>query len=564
MIPTAPHVKHSRKLATISVLLPLLALGPACHGSATSEMSEERIQDDSQFAPLADSNLYDSFTRADSTTSLGSLETGSQAWSVTPTTAQWGISGGRAYLATDDGTWNDHYATINAAANVRVMVTLTTLGEYSGLTFRFIDRGNCWKLATDLGGGKYFLTKFVNGTQTFPLSISQAPAAGDVLEVRTSGDRVDVYINGVLKGGVNDASHQSATRAGLLGSMDNLARYDEFKVYTTQPPAPGTRDATLHPFRSDSVWNLPIGTEATFADTTDPATRDFIATNINGMNINTWANWDTYSHPITFASSSDPWATVTDYNDSSRSGSYYIPSAAAIATGTDRHMHIINPARTFIDEAWDVTRQSSTAYRVGRHHKIDLYGNGIGPQNGVRAYGGSAIGGLIRGWETNPSHPKYTGKIQHALAVAVDRVQLYYSGGWSGYDANGYGTAKGYVWPATEQDWGSETNYKGNVPMGAYFAIPPSVDINALGLSPQGKMVAQALQDYGAYVTDATGATVAFYLEPTAPSSFVTALRNDLPLIRSKMRRVTNNSSSTPNGPGTRRVPLLPDLAPAP
>ncbi len=73
----------------------------------------------------------------------------------------------------------------------------------------------------------------------------------------------------------------------------------------------GTRDATLHPFRSDSVWNLPIGTGATFADTTDLATRDFIATNINGMNIGTWANWDHYSHPISFASTSDPWATVT-------------------------------------------------------------------------------------------------------------------------------------------------------------------------------------------------------------------------------------------------------------
>ncbi|WP_155893404.1 hypothetical protein [Cystobacter fuscus] len=325
-----------------------------------------------------------------------------------------------------------------------------------------------------------------------------------------------------------------------------------------------TRDATLQPFRSNSVWNLPIGTGATYADAADPATRDFIATSINGMTINTWANWDVYSHPITFASSSDPWAKVTDYNDSSRSGSYYIPATAVIANGTDKHMHVIQPTRTTIEEAWNVTRQSTTAYRAGRHHEIDLHGSGIGPANGVRAYGGSAIGGLIRGWETDSTHPKYTGKIQHALAVAVDRVQLYYSGGASGYDANGYGTAKGYVWPATEQDWGSETTYKGHVPMGAYFAIPPSVDINALGLSPQGKMVAQALQDFGAYVTDATGATVAFYVEPTAPSAFVSALRKDLPLLRSKMRRVTNNSASTPNGPGTRRVPMLPELTPAP
>ncbi|MDC0711453.1 hypothetical protein POL68_23480 [Stigmatella sp. ncwal1] len=558
-MPLSQKTEHSRQKAPVSMLLALLSLGPACGEALPGEPFEESLRLSPGVAALADSNLYDSFTRANSATTLGSLETGGQSWSYTPSTATWGVTSGKAYLATDDGTWNDHYATVQGSANGRVLVTLSTLGQYSGLTFRFTDRNNCWKLATDTSAGKYFLTKFVGGTQTFPLQIAQAPAAGDVLEVRTSGTRIDVYINGVLKGGVNDASHQTAARAGLLGSQDNLARYDEFKVYTS-----GTRDATLQPFVSSSVWNLPIGTGATYADTTDAATKDFIATHINGLAITTWANWDVYSHPISFASTTDPWATVTDTNDSSRSGSYYVPAAAPIASGSDKHMHVIQPSRAFINEAWSVTRQSSTAYRAGRHHRIDLFGAGIGPQNGVRAYGGSAIGGLIRGWETTPTHPQYTGKIQHALAVAVDRVQLYYCCGTSGYDANGYGTAKGYVWPATEQDWGSETTYKGHVAMGAYFAIPPSVDLSTLGLTAEGRMVAQALQDFGAYVTDATGGTVAFYVEPTAPSSFVSNLRRDLPLIRSKMRRVTNNSASAPNGPGTRRVPLLPDLAPAP
>lgn len=545
------------RTALLPVLVPMLWLGTACGEAEPGDTLEAPLSTGAQAA--SDANLYDSFTRVNST-SLGSLEQGSQAWSLTPAGTAWGVTSGRAYLATDDATWNDHYATVNGSANVRVLVTLATLGQFSGLTFRFVDRANCWKLATDTSAGKYFLTKFVGGTQTFPLQIAQAPAAGDVLEVRTSGTRIDVYINGVLKGGVNDTSHQTATRVGLLASQDNLARFDEFKVYTQ----PGTRNATLQPFRSDSVWNLPIGRSATYADTTDPATRDFIATSINGVNITTWANWDHYSHPITFASTSDPWATVTDYNDSSRSSAYYIPTTAAIASGSDAHMHIINPARTFINEAWNTTRLSSTSYRVGRHHKIDLYGLGQGPQNGVRAYGGSAVGGLIRGWETTPTHPSYTGKIQHALAVAIDRVQLYYSSGTSGYDANGYGTAKGYVWPATEQDWGSETNYKGRVPMGAYFAIPPTVDINAQGLTAEGKMVAQALQDFGAYVTDATSNAVVFYVEPTAPSTFVSNLRRDAPKLRSLMRRVTNNSAATPNGPGERRVPMLPGLAPPP
>ncbi|MFP2924550.1 hypothetical protein ACLESO_04910 [Pyxidicoccus sp. 3LG] len=556
---TAKCFQRATRSALLPLLLPLLSLGAGCGGAEPGGPLEAPLATGAQAA--SDANLYDSFTRANHDSRLYSLEQGVHAWTPNPYHGSaWGISSGRAYLSRDDGTWLDHYATVPGTSNVRVMVALAVLGQYSGLTFRFVDRANCWKLATDTSQGKYFLTKYVGGTQTFPLQIAQAPVAGDVLEVRASGTRIDVYINGVLKGGVNDSTHQYATRVGLLASQDNLARFDEFKVYTQ-----GTRDATLQPFRSNSVWNLPIGQGATYADTTDPATRDFLATSLNGVpRITTWANWNEYSHPITFASASDPWATVTDYNDSSRSGAYNVPATATIASGSDQHMHIINPARTFIDEAWATTRQSTTAYRVGRHHTIDLYGSGLGPRAGVRAYGGSAVGGLIRAWETTSTHPKYTGKIQHALAIAVDRAQLYYSSGWSGYDASGYGTAKGYVWPATEQDWGSETTYKGQVPMGAYFAIPPSVDINALGLTAAGKMVAQALQDFGAYVTDATVGSVAFYVEPTAPGTFVNNLRNDAPKLRAVMRRVTNNSASTPNGPGARRVPMLPDLAPPP
>lgn len=546
---------RTTRSALLSLVLPL-SVGTGCGGEAPGDTPEASLNTETQ--AVSDANLYDSFTRANHDSRLYGLEQGIHSWTGNPYWgAAWGITGGRAYLSRDDGTWLDHYTTVPATANVRVMVTLAALGQYSGLTFRFIDRANAWKLATDTAQGKYFLTRYLAGTQTFPLEINQVPVAGDVLEVRANGTRIDVYINGVYKGGVNDSTHQYAPRVGLLASQDNLARFDEFKAYTQ-----GTRDATLQPFRSNSVWNLPIGQGATYADTTDLATRDFLATTFNGATITAWANWNQYSHPITFAATTDPWATVTDYNDSGRNGAYYVPATAAIADGSDKHMHVINPQRTYIDEAWATTRQSPTAYRVGRHHTIDLYGSGLGPRNGVRAYGGSAVGGLIRAWETTATHPSYTGKIQHALALAVDRRQLYYSGGSSGYDASGYGTAKGYVWPATEQDWGSESNYKGRVPMGAYFAIPPSVDINAQGLTAEGKMVAQALQDFGAYVTDATVGAVTFYVEPTAPSAFAANLRKDAAKLRSLLRRVTNNSAVTPNGPGERRVPMLPNLAP--
>jgi len=327
------------------------------------------------------------------------------------------------------------------------------------------------------------------------------------------------------------------------------------------------RDAVLHPFASDSPWNMPIGTEAQFEAATDPATADLLATNLRGVTINVWMNAEEFSHPIALAEATDPLATMTDYNDETRSASYRIPANAVIAAGTDRHMHVINPQRTHIDEAWDVTRISATAYTCGRHEYVDLYGNGIGPQNGTRAYGGSAIGGLIRAWEVDPQHPDYTGAIRHALAISLDYEQFYYSSGQSGYDAQGYGTALGYVWPATEQDWNSENTYRGHIPMGAYFAIPPGVDITKLGLTPEGLMIARAAQDYGVYVVDHSDGSVTFFAEPTVPKKFTDAVLNapdwdarDLAIIRAELRRVTNSNSTDVNGPGSRRVPMSPEL----
>jgi hypothetical protein len=323
------------------------------------------------------------------------------------------------------------------------------------------------------------------------------------------------------------------------------------------------RDKFLQPFSSTSVWNLPIGTGATFESATSPRTASLL-----GGDPTTWLNQDVYSHPVVQARTSDPLATVTDTNDSRRSSSYRIPADAQIAPGSDRHMHIVSPDRTTVDEAWYVLRDSSTSYRVGRHERVSLSGSGVGPSNGTRAYGGSAIGGLIRSWEVDPTHPAYTGAIKHPIAMALRNDQLHYSGGPAGYDAAGYGTAKGYVWPATEQDYDSPWAYSGPVPMGAYFAIPPTTNLAALGLTPQGLMLARAYQDYGGYVTDRSGSLILAYIEPSAPKSFGEALIGpswtaaDLKKIRANLRLVTNNTASTPNGASlgsTRRAPLVAD-----
>jgi hypothetical protein len=277
-----------------------------------------------------------------------------------------------------------------------------------------------------------------------------------------------------------------------------------------------------------------------------------------------------YSHPVNQAQASDPLVTVTDPSHTTTSvpagGTWTerIPTTARIAAGSDKHMHVITPDDLFVQEHFATSRNADGSYTTYRRHQVSLTGDGIGPQNGTRAYGGSALGGLIRGWEVDPAHPGYTGTIAHPLAVALRPDQQYYSGTTlpddghgATYNGAGYGRAQGYVWPATEQDYNSPTAYTGAVPMGAYFAIPPAVNIDTLGLTtPQARMVAKAAQDYGVYVTDGSGAT-AFYVEDDAAAAtdaFTSALigpswaADDVKRILKALRVVTSNGPTTPNG----------------
>ena len=293
----------------------------------------------------------------------------------------------------------------------------------------------------------------------------------------------------------------------------------------------------LWPFRHDSVWNLPVATTAQFEAATDTRT----AALINPTGITAYVNWDTFSHPVTQATLADPVASITDTGDSTRSAITYVPAAAPIAAGTDGHMHIVTPDGRWCHENFGTTRVSSTAYNVSRHQRSDLYGSGVGPASGTRAYGGSAIAGLIRTWEAT------AGVIRHALALALVNSQLKYTSGAASTDADGYSTLLGYVYPATEQDGDSATAYTGQVPMGSYLGIPGTVDITTLGLSAPGLVVARALQQFGAYVVDRAGSMV-IYADPLCSSTFIGSVRGDMNAIRAQLRIVKNNSITTPNG----------------
>jgi hypothetical protein len=293
----------------------------------------------------------------------------------------------------------------------------------------------------------------------------------------------------------------------------------------TPSPTGGTRDPALWPFAVDSPWNMPIGSGAQFAPDGAAITQSFLS-EISNINAGSW------SHPIYVASASDPWNTV---NGNLR---YQIPDGARPAIGSDAHMQVIDPTHHFVDECWQMTAAGYHAWNCTYHVRVDLRSSGVGA-GGVRAYGGSAIGGLIRVGELQSGH------IPHALAVALDVRQQNRS--------------NPVVWPATSSD--CACMYSGSVPMGALAAIPPWVDINSLGLSPAGLVLARAAQDYGAYDTDSNNNGLTAYAEPAAEGMpQLNAMRSDWATIARQMRPVTNNTPSSVGGGGTPRVSMAPPL----
>ncbi|MBI2518991.1 MAG: hypothetical protein HYV97_01180 [Bdellovibrio sp.] len=314
-----------------------------------------------------------------------------------------------------------------------------------------------------------------------------------------------------------------------------------------------TRNAADWPFSADSPWNTPIGSGARYQKAAEPCTRSLIS-EAQGA----WINSDEWSHPIYRARASDPMVPIVrvesakyvDFTeaDVAREGveqiRIHIPSNVqpalpldSKALPTDAHLHIIDPTGRYVDEMWRAFPRKGGGWNVGHYNRTDLHGPGV-LTGGVRAYGGSAVGGLIRPGELARGIP-------HALAMAQPNTHL-----WPG----------GPVWPANVIDDGGEKNYSGHYPMGQLAAIPADIDLSKLDppLSPQGLAIGKALQDYGVYNVDSAGAST-IYAEPSVEKELGEA-RDDMPRLWAMLRCVSNNAPASVGGGGTRRAPLAPVL----
>lgn len=286
------------------------------------------------------------------------------------------------------------------------------------------------------------------------------------------------------------------------------------------------RDASLHPFASSSPWNTPIGSGAEFEDD-DGALALRLRQHTKAV-----VNHEYWSVAVYHATASDPYSSVRSIRNG-RTHSGHVPTQTRPTGGDDRHVAVLQPGdRDYLDsfkwEGW-----TGSLWNTQLTSKLDLRGMGI--REGHRAARTPAIAGLIR------RHEIEAGRIPHALALAVPDSVL----------------KSGFVWPASSQDANHATAYRGNVPMGTLFAIPPDVDLTTLGLSLEGLILGEALQNYGAYVVDRAG-TAALYCELACDASRIAPLQAAWVKLRDELRAVTNNREDNVGGGGT------PVVAPAP
>lgn len=271
----------------------------------------------------------------------------------------------------------------------------------------------------------------------------------------------------------------------------------------TKPYLGMSLPADFKVFSPDSPWNLPISQNPPIHADSSSIVTNLIASRYR-LEPNA-AAWTSPLHVINsdlvplqsvkirrdngdtiFAPSVDP--------DKNGVVEFPIPPEAWADPQEDAHMILVDP---FKRKAWELgaTLKDKTGWTARRAEVWDL--NGLGYQLpfaidywwmvGVRGSGTPFIGGLIRIEEIT------AGVINHALAISTPinrKSSTIYKpekrevctpvAAWT----DGHGIGKQFV------------------PEGARFQLNPYLNLDALSLSKEAKIIAKALQVYGAYVVD--------------------------------------------------------------
>ena len=344
------------------------------------------------------------------------------------------------------------------------------------------------------------------------------------------------------------------------------------------------RNPLQQPFSSDSIWNMPIGSGATYVNVGMPSYGPNNSSNYTPMpGIDPEHIVLAPAAPqVTIAYSSVAWGggnRCTPTGGSVGGLPITVPVPATYTVPNDNTnscaAFLLSDGRTIAQcQPLALCTAAGNGTSVIAFTNVDLYGTGI-----TGAHGGSglsAVGGSIRMGELRPGQMG----MRHALKLDVDG---------NGIMAPQTLLANCYRWPATTADSDAVATYGSTNPsqysgmkMGALMAIPASVNINSMGLtSAPGKQLAWTLQNYGVYLVDTGGTGLGYVLcaedspagskntEFTSDWGYPledritsnTAWTNDVQTCMVALQLVDNNSATAIGGGGTPRQPLAPPIS---
>lgn len=247
------------------------------------------------------------------------------------------------------------------------------------------------------------------------------------------------------------------------------------------------------PFSARSIWNQPIGPNPALAPNS-PQQIQYLVSDLSRVPVILPGVDQYWSVPVYQTDASTPRYPIRDVHGNAIND-VPVPSSVLLDPTPDSKIVFVDPvsspARAYSFSAF---RRSGNGYTAGSSGWGDITPNGDGLSNfeggrwGGRATGWNYLAGLI-----TPSEIQQ-GRIDHALLMSLDASVV----------------SSDHVWPANGADGYSRN--PSALHEGARLQLDPSIDINSLKLSAGGKIIARALQVYGAWLGD-TGSATAFYAQ---------------------------------------------------
>jgi hypothetical protein len=322
----------------------------------------------------------------------------------------------------------------------------------------------------------------VNAPNSFSadLSWASAPAGTDHLEVYRDGRLID-EVPGSTRSYRDYLLWQSSSYDYELRAVG--ARGGVLASHSRTVTTPAQTADFPRPYSDSSPWNTPIGPNPEI----DPDSRAIVGYSITphtgDANLTTSDKWGlglAYADP-----SSKRHVVGCDLYGCDESVAGRIPAYARANTGSDGKLTIVDPASGEELDMWQAVYHPDTdRWSASWRGVTDVNGWGFycrpGDRcNGPNAAGNSGLSGVVRPEEIAQGH------IDHALQMS----------GESGYVRSNFVACPATHWDGTSSDPRA-------IPQGARIQLDPAFDVAAQSWPTWKKVVARALQEYGAIIDD--------------------------------------------------------------